>query len=505
MDQGRFLYLPVFMWSTAGQVREAALNEAGARFADKVTSRAGIRHAGEVIQQMDKTVDLTISQICKEIANLLKPAPKDVAPTGATVPTTRLGMGVWNPAEAGLADEIVMEVPRQSSYFRHLGEADPTLTAPWARAPDLAGSTVNALRSTERARIALWGMPGSGKTELACHIARLSLEQRTGPGYWRDVIWTSWGRNCTGEDLSPKVAQLLADLGLPQQQAASRCLARMAQGRDLLVVMEDVWDDRIPALFRGEPSATRIAEACGYRLGLIAATAQALKGEPGQRRPVWQGVLDRVKSARDFEGAAKHLQGEAAQDVHSSETDARNLLENLAWGQMNKLWDMADGLVGRKCRPWDHAILAAVMRAMHAGGDRLDMVIEPVRTTRTLLSLVESGLDASDRDSVTAIVQEAYAAEALTACLQSNSSEVLAAALRATAALVKQAADVQHLKDCDELASAVKALISAHPDPEMRKLAQTIIKACDAGTGHLSATLLMGSRHIMTSDLAGPS
>ncbi|KAK9805578.1 hypothetical protein WJX72_006081 [[Myrmecia] bisecta] len=88
VDQCRFLYLPVFMWSTPGWVREAALNAFGSRFADKVTSGVGIRHYGEVIQEMTKTEDMTISQVCKAIADCLRPAPKDVAPAAPNVPAT---------------------------------------------------------------------------------------------------------------------------------------------------------------------------------------------------------------------------------------------------------------------------------------------------------------------------------------------------------------------------------------------------------------------------------
>ena len=146
---------------------------------------------------------------------------------------------------------------------------------------------LGALAGSEKARVLLWGMAGIGKTAMACHIANLQLDPAA-PQAWECVLWTTWGSSCRGGLLcvgfTPcrhrnasvvwqcmiskfgvcagevpvlrALQKLLYQLELRAYGAkimledARVILQQWLHGRHMLVVMDDVWDRRIPGLLQ---------------------------------------------------------------------------------------------------------------------------------------------------------------------------------------------------------------------------------------------------------------
>ncbi|KAK9829374.1 hypothetical protein WJX72_005460 [[Myrmecia] bisecta] len=94
--QCKFIYLPVFLWLTVGEVKERALDHGGRNFADRVVRTTGIRHQGDIISGRDKMVDETVNQVCNQVQNMLEAAsaqgPAIITPTNQAM-SNILGLG----------------------------------------------------------------------------------------------------------------------------------------------------------------------------------------------------------------------------------------------------------------------------------------------------------------------------------------------------------------------------------------------------------------------------
>jgi tetratricopeptide (TPR) repeat protein len=108
------------------------------------------------------------------------------------------------------------------------------------------------------------GLPGSGKTEMA---AQLAWDKQLMEHFKDGVLWVGLGPNPSEDDLAYRLADWALAVGvaqerlriLPDSRAIASEMSGMIAGRELLLVIDDAWDDQSASIFKvGLPGSAHL-------------------------------------------------------------------------------------------------------------------------------------------------------------------------------------------------------------------------------------------------------